>query len=685
MRHRELRLLGLKFGQVLTLLTVSFALGLPHSKSRISYVLCQTIIQQVQVSFVWCSQNPKWQRPSVGSVDVSCDFVQYLDITVQQMREAWEDILMEMDSKLMKFAEEKQKVCGGSVSNDFLRLLMVGKPRCAKSLCGFTNKARSFLLSNVRWKFCSLSLSLQWWTSELLADWPDWQGEICWNSLSPSCVKRTVTHNKRNEAFRLGVWFLNESLCGVTQLRNFRAWKSSDFRSKRPIPTSRSWFSSTYKGTIYTWSRERKQWRLFLVFNFFWCGLSVCARRWFTTWATSGGCQSGMRSLECWGWARSWRSSRCRRPAASCSRPASCSSESIRKSVSQRGSWSKVQGLFTESFPSCLQFGGQEVVPLVYVLNSPLICASWWGFLVKSLLVMPCSVRGSTDRVSFLSGLLMAVWRTWRLSSGGCTLVGADTCREIFWSLEIRQEFSFQRYVFSVSVIRGLSDESIPPELSKVRTNGVILREYRVVTGLFHRWQQSLLQENNSFGLWIGRIAPRMKPPPLLRNKRSKRSKVFVCWTSDEKCLAAGNTLSFPWVAQILGDGRSDAKSPTAGFLGDASFLWFWKFRRCDWEGDCFSISAQTIARHTTTKCSCFIFRWRSRTSCLSHSFWKKISLRFVSKISSTTEPSRNTVSSCNRGENWSPVSYLQEMVEGKKPGFKLEKVGQVWIHGFAY
>ena len=58
-------------------------------------------------------------------------FLQYLDITLQQMREAWEDILMEMDSKLMKFAEEKQKVCGGSVSNDFLRLLMVGKPRSA--------------------------------------------------------------------------------------------------------------------------------------------------------------------------------------------------------------------------------------------------------------------------------------------------------------------------------------------------------------------------------------------------------------------------------------------------------------------------------------------------------------------------------------------------------------------------
>ena len=35
-------------------------------------------------------------------------FIQYLQLTVQQMSESWEDILMEMDSKLLKFAQEKK-------------------------------------------------------------------------------------------------------------------------------------------------------------------------------------------------------------------------------------------------------------------------------------------------------------------------------------------------------------------------------------------------------------------------------------------------------------------------------------------------------------------------------------------------------------------------------------------------
>ena len=35
-------------------------------------------------------------------------FLQYLQLTVQQMSESWEDILMEMDSKLLKFAQEKK-------------------------------------------------------------------------------------------------------------------------------------------------------------------------------------------------------------------------------------------------------------------------------------------------------------------------------------------------------------------------------------------------------------------------------------------------------------------------------------------------------------------------------------------------------------------------------------------------
>ena len=38
---------------------------------------------------------------------------QYLQTTVQQMSEAWEDILMEMDSKLLKFAEDKRVIFNG--------------------------------------------------------------------------------------------------------------------------------------------------------------------------------------------------------------------------------------------------------------------------------------------------------------------------------------------------------------------------------------------------------------------------------------------------------------------------------------------------------------------------------------------------------------------------------------------
>lgn len=58
--------------------------------------------------------------------------LEYLNSTIQQMTEAWEDILMEMDDKLLKFAEEKKKQCGNSrpavsVSTDFLEMLLMGK------------------------------------------------------------------------------------------------------------------------------------------------------------------------------------------------------------------------------------------------------------------------------------------------------------------------------------------------------------------------------------------------------------------------------------------------------------------------------------------------------------------------------------------------------------------------------
>lgn len=54
--------------------------------------------------------------------------VDYLQNTIQQMTEAWEDILLEMDSKLYNFAEQKQKTDTGTVSNDFLELLLFGTP-----------------------------------------------------------------------------------------------------------------------------------------------------------------------------------------------------------------------------------------------------------------------------------------------------------------------------------------------------------------------------------------------------------------------------------------------------------------------------------------------------------------------------------------------------------------------------
>ncbi|XP_059150543.1 anaphase-promoting complex subunit 4-like isoform X2 [Physella acuta] len=49
-----------------------------------------------------------------------------LHVIIQQMCEAWEEILREMDSKLLKFAETKRQGNQGSISNDFLELLLFG-------------------------------------------------------------------------------------------------------------------------------------------------------------------------------------------------------------------------------------------------------------------------------------------------------------------------------------------------------------------------------------------------------------------------------------------------------------------------------------------------------------------------------------------------------------------------------
>lgn len=50
----------------------------------------------------------------------------YMDSTIAAMKEAWEDILLEMDLKLASFAQKKAHLGTGTVSDDFLQLLMFG-------------------------------------------------------------------------------------------------------------------------------------------------------------------------------------------------------------------------------------------------------------------------------------------------------------------------------------------------------------------------------------------------------------------------------------------------------------------------------------------------------------------------------------------------------------------------------
>lgn len=50
----------------------------------------------------------------------------HLETCMEQLKEAWEDILLEMDSKLMKLADDKYKLGTGAISTDLLRLFMLG-------------------------------------------------------------------------------------------------------------------------------------------------------------------------------------------------------------------------------------------------------------------------------------------------------------------------------------------------------------------------------------------------------------------------------------------------------------------------------------------------------------------------------------------------------------------------------
>ncbi|GAB6021412.1 hypothetical protein CHUAL_004021 [Chamberlinius hualienensis] len=55
-------------------------------------------------------------------------YFNYLSSTIRSITESWEEILMEIDAKLAKYAAEKTKGGGETVSDDFLELLMFGNP-----------------------------------------------------------------------------------------------------------------------------------------------------------------------------------------------------------------------------------------------------------------------------------------------------------------------------------------------------------------------------------------------------------------------------------------------------------------------------------------------------------------------------------------------------------------------------
>lgn len=52
----------------------------------------------------------------------------YLCSTIRAISEAWEDILLEVDTKIHNYAVEKGNLSEGSISDDFLELLMFGNP-----------------------------------------------------------------------------------------------------------------------------------------------------------------------------------------------------------------------------------------------------------------------------------------------------------------------------------------------------------------------------------------------------------------------------------------------------------------------------------------------------------------------------------------------------------------------------
>ncbi|GIY80165.1 anaphase-promoting complex subunit 4, partial [Caerostris extrusa] len=78
------------------------------------------------VSLIYdCMEEIKIVSLKFGQIS---SLLSYLSSTIRAISEAWEDILLEIDTKLHNYAHQKHSLSEGSISDDFLELLMFGHP-----------------------------------------------------------------------------------------------------------------------------------------------------------------------------------------------------------------------------------------------------------------------------------------------------------------------------------------------------------------------------------------------------------------------------------------------------------------------------------------------------------------------------------------------------------------------------
>ncbi|CAN8004254.1 unnamed protein product [Ixodes pacificus] len=156
----------------------------------------------------------------------------YLTATVGAIREVWEDILLEIDSKLVNYAQEKHRTSSGTVSDDLLELLMFGTPSDALEkflLHDLTEKGLKKLGHSIDLCYCNIQKyvlkHLQTVTEALYFHFCDLRGMARWEErfgtigLSEAAVANVL---QCTGAFLMKLMELLQVI--DSSMRNFRAF-----------------------------------------------------------------------------------------------------------------------------------------------------------------------------------------------------------------------------------------------------------------------------------------------------------------------------------------------------------------------------------------------------------------------------------------------------------------------------